>query len=212
MFTWLPMLAIPPVPQHFVDRALDMVHSPDFQNEISNHYNKSPNSHKFEERKLLKDGKEINTLCLRGKRLGDDWEQWVRENIISEFVNTGVRIALGENTTVHGAHADTWTGDPTRATCKFYYLLEDGGDNVETIFYKEKNQPLERKSTPQHPVTIYDYSTIEEIERFKIPLNQWILLNTNVLHGVENVTGKRTHLTVTVYKDLVKLSVSTPPQ
>lgn len=208
MFTWLPMLAIPPVPQHFVDRALDIVHSPDFQSEISIHYNQSSNSHTFEERKLLKDGKEINTLCLRGKRLGDDWEQWVRENVISNFVNTGVRITLGEDTTVHGAHADQWAGEPPRPTYKLYYLIDNGGDNVETIFYREKNQPLERESTKQHPVAIYDYSSLEEVERFKIPLNQWILLNTNVIHGVENITGPRTHLTIIVYKDSIKLSAS----
>jgi len=206
MFTWLPMLAMPPVPPHFANRAIEITQEPDFQSEISDHYNKSPSSHAFEQRKLLKDGKEINTLCLRGKRLGSDWELWVRENVISEFVNTGVRIALGEDTTVHGAHADQWAGDPPRPTYKFYYLLDNGGDNVETIFYKEKNQPLERESTKQNPVAIYDYSTLEEFERIKLPLNQWILLNTNVIHGVENITGPRTHLTVIVYKDSVKLS------
>lgn len=207
MFTWLPMTGLPSVPQHFVDRAFDIVKDPNFKSEISGHYNKNSNSHSFEERKLLIDGKEINTMCLRGKRLGDDWEQWVKENVVSNFVNTGVRISLGEDTSVHGAHADQWAGDPPRATYKFYYLLDAGGDSVETIFYQEKNQPFERISTKQNPVVIYDYSTIEEIERFKIPLNQWILLNTNIIHGVENITGLRTHLTIIVYKDSIDLCV-----
>jgi hypothetical protein len=210
MFTWLALPDLPPVPDHFVDRAISAVQDPNFCNEITANYEVTNQATSYRTRKLLRDGKETNSLYLSGKRIGEDWEHWVKQNIVPEFHETGVRVATGENTTTHGAHADSWQGNPPRASYKFYYLLQSGGEQVETVFYKQTDCPVERQPTKQNPVTIYDYSSIQEIDRVKFSVGQWVLLNTNILHGVENVIGQRINLTVIAFADTVKLSVCNP--
>lgn len=68
------------------------------------------------------------------------------------------------------------------------YLIESGGCDHYTAFYREKGtQEIER----EFGYHIDDYSMVEEIHRIVIPLNQWVLINARVLHSVENITGTR---------------------
>jgi hypothetical protein len=68
------------------------------------------------------------------------------------------------------------------------YLLDSGGDNHYTAFYKEKNQNLLERDFGYH---VDNYTQLDEIYRLQIPLKRWVLLNTRILHSAENITGTR---------------------
>lgn len=63
------------------------------------------------------------------------------------------------------------------------YLLDAGGTDHHTTFYQEYNQPLIR-AKGYH---VDDYNRVHRIFRMQIALHQWTLINTRVLHGVENI-------------------------
>ena len=140
-----------------------------------------------------------------GIELGEDWHDWIKANVMTDYIGTGARVSAGEDTTIHGAHTDCWLfGKPCY---KLYYLIDRGGEDAMTYFFKEKGQPIERKGTMENIVFVDDYSTLEIIDTVRFPINQWVLFNTNILHGVENVTGSRTNLVV-IFDDVdIKLKL-----
>lgn len=190
MFTWLPQPQIPNPPQRFIDQALRAATNyGDFQNTALNQLDP-----KYKNRKLIKDGQRTNSRMQYGIDLGKDWQDWVCNNIMDDYISTGARVSAGENTTTHGAHCDSWIeGKPCY---KLYFLVDRGGDRAVTCFFREKGQPLERQGTLENIVYVDDYDQLDVIDEVRFPMQQWILFNPNILHGVENVTSARTNLVV----------------
>ena len=150
----------------------------------------------FVNRKLLRDGKEFNSRSLAGAQLGIEFNSWIRENIVSDFLEAGVRVSLGNNTNTHGAHTDgILDGAPL---VKLNYFIDLGGKNVVTNFYQEHNQPLVRSANWPDVLTVDNYANLTLIEQIVVPVRTWTALNTNILHGVDNVTSTRINFTVVV--------------
>jgi hypothetical protein len=89
--------------------------------------------------------------------------------------------------------------------------VDRGGDDATTYFFQQKGHPVEREGHPTNITLCDDYSQLEIIDQIQFPLNQWVLLNTNILHGVENVTGSRINLVVIfastdIEQDIAKLN------
>jgi hypothetical protein len=198
MFTWLPMPQFPSVPDEFVQQARELaVQKTDNAN--ADRYN-----NKYLARQLKKDGAVLPSRYQHGILLGTDWEQWVQQNIMKHYHSTGVRISAGpEQATVHGAHVDGWIDNSP--TYKLYYLIDPGGDDVRTVFYREQGHAAERYSAWGDPTRCDDYNNLVEIDSVKFPEAQWILLNTGILHGVENITGLRVNLTVVFESSKIEL-------
>lgn len=191
LFTWLP-LNLPNPPEKFITQTINTckkINSGNVKNTALNQDDPA-----YLKRKLLKDGKEINSRIQYGFDLGSEWEDWVRTNIYSDFVNTGGRYSVGEDTVTHGAHTDSrHNGIPVY---KLFYLIDPGGSDTTTVFFKEHNKPIERAGSLENVCCCDDYSKLEVIDKVKFPVGQWVLLNTNVLHGVEDVVGDRINLAV----------------
>jgi hypothetical protein len=115
------------------------------------------------------------------------------------FYETGFRVnAPVGNSDTHGAHTD-----PGRKW-KLYYLLERGGDAV-TKFYKEKGQPVVRDQSDELG-TWNNIDELEIIEQVQWPMYQWVLINTMVIHSVENIQGYRCNFTISIRpQDLLNL-------
>jgi hypothetical protein len=199
MFTWLPMPQLPAVPDVFVQQALELA-TQKTENANADRYN-----NKYLSRQLKKDGVVLPSRYQHGILLGTDWEQWVQQNIMQNYHSTGVRISAGaSNATLHGAHVDGWISDSP--TYKLYYLIDPGGDDVRTVFYREHGHPVERHSAWSNPTCCNDYNDLVEIDSVKFPLTQWVLLNTGILHGVENITALRINLTVVFESSKIELT------
>lgn len=141
-------------------------------------------------RLVQRQGVTVQSRSQKSRDMGEDWNKWVSENIVDEFLETGLRVSEPVSDT-HGAHTDQlrkW---------KLYYLLERGGDDAVTCFYKEKGQPVVRDHSDEM-IVCNNIDELEVIDQVQWPMRQWVLLNTMIVHGVEGIQGHRTNFTVSI--------------
>lgn len=206
VFTWLPIPRLPKVPQHFIDRAYEICRDAEAmtftdENKMWDLGIVRPSEY---HRTLIKNGVEMPTRIQRTYFMGEEWEQWVRENIFPTFVETSVRPNLpgpGSHveTTQHGPHCD----NPGK--CRLYYLVDRGGEDAETVFYYKPGTNILVYDVDKHyeenngaPITENNIDLLEEVDRVRFPLNEWVLLNGYILHGIDNVTGMRINFNVSI--------------
>jgi len=139
-----------------------------------------------------RDGK-IFSNC-RGSRYSvqDEISQWVSTNVYQTWLELGLYVIHGDQH--HGTilpHTDQ-----TRAL-SLLYLLDPGGDDVSTNFWCEQGQSIHREMK----TLVGDYEQLNLIKTVQWPQRTWILLNTNILHSVENMTAKRVHLQISLASD-----------
>jgi hypothetical protein len=169
-FYWLP-LVLPQIPHNIKEEFL--------------RYEGKPVINKTTDR-MLKDGnKEYHNGFLTRYKM--DFGDWVRQNITEEFDEISAQII--ENGSSTGPHTDRYR------RWHLFYLLESGGDNVETVWYQEPDKPVWRDEF----VVFSDYSKLNELYRCVLPTNTWILFNSRIIHDVQNMSGTRKTLTVDLY-------------
>lgn len=191
-FTWLPMPNLPIVPDEFVERAKAMAAAadPDDQDDLIKDI--KLRSTEYKDRKIYKNGVEMGSRYHQGFDLGDDWKSWVRQNIKRNIHSTTLRLSRG-NTTEMGPHIDQ------NGCVKLFYLLDRGGDDCETLYYLHPDWPPMINSIDNVGRDPIHYDYVDEliiIDRAQFPLNQWILHNGWVMHGVTGATGPRLNLDV----------------
>lgn len=117
------------------------------------------------------------------------WQEWVFNNITSNFLRAGIqRITNGDLL----PHRDK------NRNYGLLYLVKSGGSSVTTRFYK----PLPEVS-PRQPV--YDFAQVEEVVSYQFQEGTWNLINNKFPHAVVGITEERISLSV----DFLS---TTPPQ
>lgn len=192
MFTWMPLAGLPHPPEHFVDRALTIAQEgPEkHRNIVSKYYIGGEAGHV--DRKVIYREQEYESRYQVGFHIGEDFDQWVRENICPEFVNATVRRSVGKSAT-HGAHIDN------SRKYAIWYMLERGGEDSRTRFYHEKGGPVE---WPWNEKRVFNnMDELIELEAVKWPMRQWFVINTSVVHAITDVTGDRTSIQIGVTEE-----------
>jgi hypothetical protein len=117
-------------------------------------------------------------------RFNDEYTQWVRENIIDTFEenNSGVMFFDKEQL----PHTDT-----TREFV-LLYNIETGGPDATLSFWQEDGHPVLR----ERGLAVERSSHLKLLDKIQGPHNCWYILNTQVIHSVENVTSRRTNFQV----------------
>lgn len=182
MFTWISLDYLPKVPDHFVELLKET--QPKEESDTIKQSLTSSGRNNYKSRKLIVNGKEKPSRSYIGYSLGPEWEQWVKKNIINSFWDTGGRVSYPVSD-MHGAHTDRVSTEPPSFKWKINYFVDLGGDNVTTSWYKEHNHNIERSI--DMPMSVSDYSKLDLIDQTVIPSDTWVLLNTSILHGVENL-------------------------
>jgi hypothetical protein len=127
----------------------------------------------------------------------DQVREWVEQNIHRDFVDAGVNYTVpvdqpdqlaGVST---GAHTDI-TRDYT-----LIYLLAQGGKNPPTVFWQEHGETLIRPPKTQGT----DLSRLKFIDSVTIPMHQWCIIDSRILHSVENLTSNRVAIQVGFLKN-----------
>jgi len=188
MFTWLP-LELPVVPDHLIDKA----------KQLAKEYSDTDNSNidvgnGYRHRTLTTDlGETVISRCQIAHNMGVEWENWVKETLgIDQWLETGVRINNDNGSEYHGPHTD-----PPTYRFKLYFMVDPGSEDAKTCFYYEPGHLLERDSG----TVVCDYKNVVKFEETVIPCNKWILLNTNILHGVTGLKGQRINLVISLLPD-----------
>ena len=144
------------------------------KNEIKN----EPHNNVF--RKINVDGQTLLHAQINFLDLGINSLNWVKDNI-DNTINMFEISYTTLNRKISGAHTDTTEG------FVFIYPIDTGGENVKTIFYKEKGCELVRESR-----LIYnDYNNLEKIDEIILQPQKWTIFNTRVIHAVEGMERSR---------------------
>jgi hypothetical protein len=203
MFTYVVLDHLPPVPDKFKKVVTDLLAKEDLS--PYRDYEKSNNIQNtagtivpgYQNRQLLINGKSITSTQSMRFNIGEEWIDWIRANIYpdAELSSSGVSVTTGSR--YHGAHCDA-----TR-NYALIYLIDPGGDNVETVFWQEHGHPIVRpRINNVDQLFVSDYNYLTEIDRVRFPANRWVLMNTRILHGVENIDATRIAYQVKVTKNI----------
>lgn len=136
-----------------------------------------------------------------------DWKKWVCENIADDYSS----IVMSH----HGPELET-IANPVGTIIPhtdgirdwgLLWLTDLGGENVETVFWQEQDQPIYRGRSIISPTVrgsntkITTYNTLTELHRVNLPVGRWVLLNVGVIHSVENITSTRKALHINFEND-----------
>lgn len=158
-------VCLPPLPQNFVDEAL--------HGDRSDLIVTSTDRHIKNEQGLYRNAR------LQRWRLSQALGDWLQQQGVHGFQDVSVQtIEQGETL---GPHTDSWQ------SCKLFYLLQSGGDNVETIWYRQHGHALVREKW----LLVEDTADLEEAHRMVIPVGQWGFINVQIIHEVKNMTSPR---------------------
>jgi hypothetical protein len=167
------LLDLPTIPEHFVQDILTNDPGEVFRD--------------YQGWAHFKDGKEITSASNPFYYASKELEQWLKDNIESTYNDVGIRYAhYKEGTTTAGVHTDQ--------TRKYVlqYLLKTGNGILN--FWQEKGHDVVRDGR----YTSNNYNDLILLESFNIGEGVWVLLNTNILHSVENLDSDRISVQVSL--------------
>lgn len=118
----------------------------------------------------------------------DELKIWIYNNITQE--SQSIAFCKSVNDTPESSNVIAHTDRHRIFT--LMYLLESGGNDHATVFYRVKNPKV--KTMPN--MSFNDYDQLEEVDRISIPLNTWILLDAQQPHSIENIPGTRLSIQV----------------
>lgn len=178
----------PPVPQWLIDHGQETL---DADKPIMN-----PWGSDYANRTLYHPTGEYKSSNNRVIYLDDRALQWARENMSPEI--NDIRV-FGSTPGRHRA------GPHTDRTRKFslIFLTKGGGPNHHTSFWRDRESDILVHGAHH---AINDYAKVEELVRFELPVGEWTLLNTTILHSVEYIPEGRKAIHIsfdTIPKDLV---------
>jgi hypothetical protein len=128
----------------------------------------------------IKDGKSYRNS--RGFRytLDQQVSDWIHQHLSDQYTDCGLSV-------IHGP--DGLLAPHTDQTRRFavLYTFDTGGADVRTAFYQEHGYPVERELREFGT----DYDRLKEVHAVQFPLRTWVIMNTNVLHSVENLVSDR---------------------
>ena len=146
-------------------------------------------------RSLIKDGENYSNAFNHSCFLNEQSLGWIRDNI--GISAKDVRITF----TTPGLERCGPHIDRTREFT-LMFLLEPGGPDHCTVFYREPGHELIRPKGYH----VDDYQSVDEIFKVQQIVNQWNLVNATVLHSVENITQGRRSIQVS-FDDVGGLSL-----
>ena len=173
----------PPPPSWLIDRADSMV-----SNGVPTQATMNNWGDDFTARPLYKDGHVYNNAFNHSIFLDDECLLWGRNNV-TKFAKDIRSTSTLPGLERCGAHIDR-----TR-NYTLLYLLENGGDNHQTVFYQEKGVDELFRPREYH---VDNYDDLSVVSVVKLELNKWNLLQARILHSIENITRGRRSIQISL--------------
>lgn len=191
----------PIIPKHIIDKVLDVALNVNFS---TNDFNlTTDNSNLLETIKQFTPNSDENLLGVAF----NEAQQHYKEKIASfAFVNPPTELTkwIKENITVpyRGVNIQVMSGgdfvaphiDEIRKGA-LNYIIQTGGSDVKTKFYKPKLEYADLKVTPQ---TVFLRNTIDEVYSETLPTNKWHILDVTQIHSVNNLDPSGIRISISV--------------
>lgn len=113
------------------------------------------------------------------------FENWVRENIIPEFIDAGVNYVVYNRN--DGLASSTGAHTDGIRNFTVLYNLKTGGPNASTCFWQERGQELRRPPKTQGE----DLTELVYVDSIFLPERTWCIIDTRILHSVEHLYSTR---------------------
>lgn len=175
-------LDLPAMPNHFVQQAIATV-----VDHHSKEFTVTGRSQEYYERILNNNGEQYRSSRSHRYHMGDDFSHWIKTNIVSMFREASVSV-LRRRSPSFGPHSDT------RTQFRLIFPVNTGGQNCCTTWWQEKNRDL----FPSLGHVVTDYNQLIELDKITMIPNRWYIIDTRVLHSVENVESDRVALHVSL--------------
>ena len=163
--------------------------------QIPDHLDLNPGEmmREFKSMEYIKDGKISMTSDVVAYQATTELQTWIKDNIIPEYKDVSIRFQYGGD----GRTTTVLHTDKTRKFVLQYNLQH--ADGILT-YWKEEGQP-ELRPEVEIRESGYDYSKLTKLDEVFIPNKQWVLIHTKVLHSVENLTGNRINVQISLDYD-----------
>lgn len=169
-FTYRVLDNLPKVPDHFIKQLLEK--------ELEQQWINTEYSKKYT---TTRNGIPVKSVTFQRFAIPAELEQWLRENITDKFHTVSYQVMSDSDT--HPPHVDV------SGKYKLNYMVKTGGDNVTTTFYTSNHElsPGFRADT---------FESLTPVDQYHASAGQWLHLNVSMLHGVDNVEGERSAITL----------------
>ena len=125
--------------------------------------------------------KNINVLRIEDYFASDDLKKWVADNISPNFMRLVHRNSYIDNKIDCRYPPHT---DKKRSTALIYQTVNSGG----TIKYWKHKDP---NYSPGQHFKVTNYDMLTEMVSYPTPYNIWYIMDTTVIHSVENLNSDR---------------------
>jgi hypothetical protein len=119
---------------------------------------------------------------------------WIRENVV-DIKNTVKYVCVHEpidsKSSTQIVHSDV------KRKTVLVYIIDTGGDNVVTTWYREKDKNLYRGKESGFKLCdtgFVNYDDLDIIESVKLEKKTWYALDGEILHDVDNIISERKSL------------------
>lgn len=186
---------LPPLPGWYIKSARDLILAND---------NSSPSAYVNDP--IVNLAKPAETVEINNKifhygnffrqKLGNIHHQWAAKHLPNIPDLNVVLVNKG----------DLWPHQDYQCAWSLIWVVDAGGDDVETYWSKPKDGLLR----PEYQDLLYwrYYTGLEEIHSECIPVGKWAIIPVNVVHGTKNQTGDRiiitTKITQQQYEEIIK--------
>jgi hypothetical protein len=119
---------------------------------------------------------------------------WVKENIV-EIKDKQKHICVHES--VDNKPSTQIVHSDIQRKMVLVYIIDTGGDNVITTWYRERGKSLYRGKESGNKLCdsgFIDYDNLDVIESVKLESRCWYVLDGEILHDVDNITSQRKSL------------------
>lgn len=182
-------LDLPDLPESIIDSARKSLekHHGQLETKVNNWLDK-PGYKEYEYRSFnMPDGSKLKTIKSHRYPISEEFDDWVIKYFKQDPSSCGIAY-YDNHSSLFAPHVDI-SRDYT-----VMYLLDLGGENVDTIWYQQKGYPILRpdlKAEFDPKKTVNSYDDLVEIDRACFPLRQWVCINSAILHGVQNIQSTR---------------------
>lgn len=185
-------LSLPDPPEQIIDQAYHAYEEKKKIGFIETNLHQVPGHKEYRTREVcLRDGSRLNSIESYRYWISEDFEHWIKDHVQQETLGCGINVF--EDGELVAPHVDA------NRNFSIQYILETGGDSVETAWYRQKGKDILRPDI-RHVFDldkiVLDYNQLEELDRICFPAKTWVCLSTNILHAVENLQGRRLALQI----------------
>ena len=156
---------------------------------------------KISGRKIIQlDGAEAEDAVYNRWSLDQKYVDYVAQ-LIPELANIKFNVGFQsiKNVTGNLCQLHPHTDGVVRGPFCIHYMINVGGDDVKTIWWKQHDEPTVREPWKH----VWNLAELEELDSTVFPEGQWNIMRTDIIHSVQSISTDRVALAIGFFDETV---------